>query len=40
MTIAAVTIVLGAKLSWLAVRRCSLGRAVGRHIDQVAAASR
>jgi hypothetical protein len=40
MTIAVIIIVVSATLSWLAVRRCPLARAVGRQIDQVAAASR
>lgn len=40
MTIAAILILAGAMLSWMAVRRCPLGRAVGRQINMIAAASR
>lgn len=37
MTIAAIILVAAATLSWIAVRRCPLARAVGRQIDQAAA---
>jgi hypothetical protein len=40
MTIAVIVILVSAILSWIAVRRCPLARAVGRQIDQVAAGSR
>jgi len=40
MTIAAITLVAGALLSWVAVRRCPLARAIGLQIDQISAASR
>jgi hypothetical protein len=40
MTIAAVILVASATISWIAVRRCPLARAIRRQIDQVAAASR
>jgi hypothetical protein len=40
MGIAAILIIAGATLSWIAVRRCPLARAISRQIDQVAAASR
>lgn len=40
MTIAVILLVTGAALSWIAVRRCPLAKAVGRQIDQIAAASR
>lgn len=40
MTIAVIILVTAATISWIAVRRCPLARAVGRQIDQVAAASR
>jgi hypothetical protein len=40
MTIAAMILVAAAAVSWIAVRRCPLARAIRRHIDQVAAASR
>jgi len=40
MTIAAIVLVVAATISWIAVRRCPLARAIGWQIDQVAAASR
>ncbi|HET9352844.1 MAG TPA: hypothetical protein VFO32_02490 [Sphingomicrobium sp.] len=40
MTIAAIVLVAAATISWIAVRRCPLARAIRRQIDQVAAASR
>jgi hypothetical protein len=40
MVIAGFIIVAAATLSWLAVRRCPLARAVGRQIDHVASGSR
>jgi hypothetical protein len=40
MTVAAILLVTGTMLSWIAVRRCPLARAIGRQIDQVADASR
>ncbi|HYC94617.1 MAG TPA: hypothetical protein VEB39_02840 [Sphingomicrobium sp.] len=40
MVIAAIILVTSAALSWIAVRRCPLARAIARQIDQVAAASR
>jgi hypothetical protein len=40
MIIAAVIMLVGATLSWIAVRRCPLARAVGIHIDQISSASR
>jgi hypothetical protein len=40
MIIGAVILLAGATLSWIAVRRCPLARAIGFHIDQVSAASR
>jgi hypothetical protein len=36
---AAIIILLAAILSWIAVRRCPLARAIGRQIDQIAASS-
>ncbi len=40
MTIAVILLVTGAVVSWIAVRRCPLAKAIGRQIDQVAEASR
>ena len=40
MTVAAIIMIASAALSWVAVRRCPLARAIGRQIDQIAAASR
>lgn len=40
MTIAAIIILSGAVLSWMAVRRCPLAQAIRCQIDQVAAAQR
>jgi hypothetical protein len=38
--IAAIILAAAATISWVAVRRCPLGRAIGAQIDQVAAGSR
>jgi hypothetical protein len=40
MMIAAVTMVVGALASWIAVRCCPLARAIGLQIEQVSATPR
>jgi hypothetical protein len=40
MVIAAIMMVAGATLSWIAVRRCPLARAIGLQISQVSASDR
>lgn len=37
MIIAAIVMIGAATASWIAVRRCPLGRAIGRQINQAAA---
>ena len=39
MTVVAIILVSSIALSWIAVRRCPLARAIGRQVDQFAASS-